>query len=860
MALLHFLPQWVALLAITSFAASTLASPVSGVVGDECLDPIVASIGLNGPVNTATMTASTNAPSSDECEFLAWTPTTKDAWWVYNAPAAGRLSLHFCASSYDTSVVVYQGSCGALVRRGCDDDGCAPDGPTYQSKIDGLPVAAGPVFIRVGGYAGATGTVRFTLGFEQEGRAAAWGRNSDGESAVPAALGPVAALAAGDAHNVALTPLGTVVCWGRNNQGQCTVPASIGASVIAIAAGQDHSAALRSTGTVVCWGSNAYGQCVVPSSIGLVTRIAAGAFHTIALRSDGSVVCWGYNNYGQCVVPGSLGPATAIAAGSFHTVARKLDGTVACWGSNVSGQCTVPGSLGPVLAIAAGDGHTVALKQNGAVACWGSNFFGQCTVPSSLGTVTAIAAGDSHTIALKQDGTVACWGSNSNGQCAVPTSLGLVTAVFGGGAHTLVVRPYTCAADTDGNGGVGASDLSGLLAVWGTNSATFDIDGDGTVGAGDLSLLLTSWGSCTAGAPSLSNVTPNFGTTAGGTRVTISGASLSAVNDVTIGGAAATNVIVLSPATVAAVTPPGTVGSKDVAAMGLTGTAVLPSGFRYFIVPSWATLIEANPDPAVVYLDYRRETIVRSGYAWRVRDKDTNIEMLLIPGGNFVMGCPDTNPGCDDDEAPSHGVSLTNAFYMGRFEVTQAQWTASMGSNPSSITSPSAEVPAAQVPNRPVETVSWETVQTFLGATGMRLPTEAEWEWACGSGSGSETAYHGYAGNPNGSNNPIDLTAIAWWDFNANSQTRPVGGKASNTFGLHDMLGNVTEWVSDWYAYDYYFDSPYANPTGPASGKRRVIRGGDYLSIAPFARITERSDRLPDDPSPTVGFRVARNP
>ena len=318
--------------------------------------------------------------------------------------------------------------------------------------------------------------------------------------------------------------------------------------------------------------------------------------------------------------------------------------------------------------------------------------------------------------------------------------------------------------------------------------------------------------------------------------------------------------IVLSPATVAAVTPPGTVGSKDVAAMGLTGTAVLPSGFRYFIVPSWATLIEANPDPAVIYLEYKRESIVRSGYAWRVRDKDTNIEMLLIPGGNFRMGCPDTNPGCDDDEAPDHSVSLTNAFYMGRFEVTQAQWTASMGSNPSGFTSPSAEVPAAQVPNRPVERVSWETVQTFLGATGMRLPTEAEWEWACGSGSGSETAYHGYAGNPNGSNNPIDLTAIAWWDFNANSQTRPVGGKASNIFGLHDMLGNVTEWVSDWYAYDYYFDSPYANPTGPTSGKRRVIRGGSYLSIAPFARITERSDYLPDDPIHWIGFRVARNP
>jgi hypothetical protein len=144
-------------------------------------------------------------------------------------------------------------------------------------------------------------------------------------------------------------------------------------------------------------------------------------------------------------------------------------------------------------------------------------------------------------------------------------------------------------------------------------------------------------------------------------------------------------------------------------------------------VPAWATLVEAQPDPAVVTDASLRAAIAATGYAWRVRDTATQVELLLVPPGTFQMGCSaSTEWWCLSAEDPVHTVTLTNAFYMGRYEVTQAQWTASMGSNPSFFRTASAQVPEEQVPSRPVERVSWDTIQGFLSATGMRLPTEAE--------------------------------------------------------------------------------------------------------------------------------------
>ena len=264
------------------------------------------------------------------------------------------------------------------------------------------------------------------------------------------------------------------------------------------------------------------------------------------------------------------------------------------------------------------------------------------------------------------------------------------------------------------------------------------------------------------------------------------------------------------------------------------------------VVPSWATLVEAQPDPAVVTDPALRAAIAATGLAWRVRDTGTQMEMMLIPPGSFQMGCimGSNAYGCYQGEQPVHTVTLTNAFYIGRYEVTQSQWVAKMGSNPSYFQG------QADSASRPVERVSWTTIQGYLSATGMRLPTEAEWEYACRAG--TQTPFY------NGSTDDNTVGAIAWYSPNSSSQTHAVGGKAANAFGLHDMLGNVWEWVNDWY--DTYPSSAQTNPTGPVSASTRVIRGGSWVNVTDSVRSSYRSDVTPGGTYVYVGFRVARTP
>jgi len=288
-------------------------------------------------------------------------------------------------------------------------------------------------------------------------------------------------------------------------------------------------------------------------------------------------------------------------------------------------------------------------------------------------------------------------------------------------------------------------------------------------------------------------------------------------------------------------------------------TLVLVSWGPCIVVPPWATLVEAYANPSVVTDANLRAAITATGLAWRVRDTNSQIEMMLIPPGTFNMGCSASEQWfCGGDEDPVHQVTLTSAYYMGRYEVTQAQWTARMGSNPSGFQSASAEVPAAHVPQRPVETVSWNTVQSFLSGTGMRLPTEAEWEYACRAG--TTTAFHGFEGQSAGTNIDSLVPNIAWISPEASSQTRPVGGKLGNGFGLHDMLGNVWEWVNDWWYPGYYSVSPAVNPQGPSIGPGRVLRGGSWYEISNMSRTSARLHITEIYAGIYLGFRVARNP
>jgi formylglycine-generating enzyme required for sulfatase activity len=306
----------------------------------------------------------------------------------------------------------------------------------------------------------------------------------------------------------------------------------------------------------------------------------------------------------------------------------------------------------------------------------------------------------------------------------------------------------------------------------------------------------------------------------------------------------------------------GQVGGADLGLL-LFGWGACP-----VFTPPWATLVEAQPDPAVVTDPALRAAIAATGLAWRVRDTHTQIEMLLVPPGTFQMGCimgSVRTPECPTWERPVHQVTLTNAFYLGRYEVTQAQWQARMGSNPSFFKNASTQVPAAQVPNRPVEQVTWTAIQGYLGATGMRLPTEAEWEYACRAG--TQTPFY------NGSTDDNTVGDLAWYGEccpingniypgNSNRQTHPVGGKAANAFGFHDMHGNVGEWVNDWYVIGYSANAQ-TDPTGPASGSPypwRVLRGGGWDSGTYGVFSSARGGGSPSDTNNIIGFRVARTP
>ena len=221
--------------------------------------------------------------------------------------------------------------------------------------------------------------------------------------------------------------------------------------------------------------------------------------------------------------------------------------------------------------------------------------------------------------------------------------------------------------------------------------------------------------------------------------------------------------------------------------------------------------------------------------------KGISIDMVRVEAGTFTMGATAEMKEPWEDEKPTHRVTLTNDYYIGKYEVTQALWQAVMGHNPSYFKSD----------NLPVESVSWDDCQDFLSKlnriTGktFRLPTEAEWEYAARGGNKSR----GY--EYSGSNNPLD---VAWsWD-NSGHKTHAVGTKQANELGIYDMSGNVWEWCQD--RYGKYNSSSQTNPTGANSGARRVYRGGSWYFDARYCRSSCRNSSSPDRRSYCLGLRL----
>ena len=217
------------------------------------------------------------------------------------------------------------------------------------------------------------------------------------------------------------------------------------------------------------------------------------------------------------------------------------------------------------------------------------------------------------------------------------------------------------------------------------------------------------------------------------------------------------------------------------------------------------------------------------------------IDMVKVEAGTFMMGATSEMQDPFDDEKPVHQVTLTNDYYMGKYEVTQALWQSVMGSNPSYF----------KGDDLPVEQVSWNDCQEFISKLNsmtdrkFRLPTEAEWEYAARGGKKSRG--YQYSGSSN-------ISDVAWYTDNSGSKTHPVGTKQANELGLYDMTGNVLEWCQDWYGS--YVGSSQTNPTGAVSGSYRVYRGGSWYYSARYCRSSFRYFITPGYRVSDLGLRL----
>ena len=232
------------------------------------------------------------------------------------------------------------------------------------------------------------------------------------------------------------------------------------------------------------------------------------------------------------------------------------------------------------------------------------------------------------------------------------------------------------------------------------------------------------------------------------------------------------------------------------------------------------------------------------------------VKLVLIPKGTFMMGSPESEQGRNENET-QHEVTISKDYYLGVYEVTQAQYEKVMGKNLSLFQ-------GAKVGNEnadlPVENVSWDEAVKFCKKLSAlpeekkagrvyRLPTEAEWEYACRAGSKTAYSFDDEEGL---------LPEYGWFRRNSSRRTHTVGLLEPNAWGLHDMHGNVWEWCSDWY--EEYPKGAVSDPTGPKEGSYRVLRGGCWNDEAAYCRSAFRYRFDPSYRSYSLGFRVALSP
>jgi formylglycine-generating enzyme required for sulfatase activity len=261
---------------------------------------------------------------------------------------------------------------------------------------------------------------------------------------------------------------------------------------------------------------------------------------------------------------------------------------------------------------------------------------------------------------------------------------------------------------------------------------------------------------------------------------------------------------------------------------------------------------------SVVFVLFHLLSLFHSAKAQAIKEITNSIGMklVLISKGTFMMGSPESEKGRDDVET-QHEVTISKDYYLGVYEVTQAQYEKVIGKNPSQFQGGRVGNENADLP---VEQVSWDDAVEFCKKLSelpeekkagrvYRLPTEAQWEYACRAGSKSAYSF---------GESSKSLGDYAWFDKNSNGRTHPVGEKKANAWGLYDMHGNVWEWCSDWYGE--YPNGALSDPTGPKEGSFRVFRGGSWRYVAADCRSAVRYRNGPSFRYYSIGFRVALSP
>ena len=256
----------------------------------------------------------------------------------------------------------------------------------------------------------------------------------------------------------------------------------------------------------------------------------------------------------------------------------------------------------------------------------------------------------------------------------------------------------------------------------------------------------------------------------------------------------------------------------------------------------------------------------------KVNPKDQQQYVWIAPG-KFMMGCSPADTRCTSDEMPVHSVEITKGFFMGETPVTVAAWkryrtAANKPALPATDEYGRKLNEAAGDDNQPVVEATWDDARSYCSWAGLRLPTEAEFEYAARAGVAGASygwlntiAWYG----DNSGRKPVDSNDMYRSDqwnypkklFKNENGPHPVKTREANAWGLYDMLGNVWEWTADYYASDYYSNSPAQNPTGPSVGTQRVLRGGAWSAVQNNVRVSYRLTNPPGDRVNAFGFRCA---